>query len=138
LLLVLLLPLPGPDVYLGTCAPDLTAVLLAVAGMNCRESGVMVAPTNVVIDRTKPSPSGVSFDLKNVSCVYSPEQGEYEDMAGALLGGALMSELLLNKEASLVKDGRALAFAMVRMAFTVLQSNNFSDCMVNFLKYERK
>jgi hypothetical protein len=37
-----------------------------------------------------------------------------------------------------VKDGRSLAFAMTRMAFTVLQSNSYANCLEKFAMYERK
>jgi hypothetical protein len=49
-----------------------------------------------------------------------------------------MSELLLNSEEWLVKDGRSLAFAMTRMAFTVLQSHSYSSCLEKFAMYELK
>ncbi|WIA31260.1 hypothetical protein OEZ86_001256 [Tetradesmus obliquus] len=126
----------GPYKYLGTCAPDLAAVLLSLAGMTCPEAGYLVAPADVAVNASIPGPSGVSFGLKNVSCIY--EAGKYEDTVGALLGGALMSELLLSKEAWLKGNGTALAFEMTRMAFTVLQSGSFPDCVANYVKYERK
>jgi hypothetical protein len=111
-------------------------VLLALAGMNCPASGYLVGPADVTVDPATPGPSGVRFSLKNVTCL--PEPGKYEDTAGSLLGAALMAELLLSPEAWLAKNGRGLAFAMTRMAFTVLQSNSFADCVANFMKSERR
>jgi hypothetical protein len=113
-------------------------VLLALAGMKCPLSGYLVAPTDVAIAPSKRAAgtSSITFSLKNVSCI--PEHRNFESSVGPLLGAALMSELLLNSEEWLVKDGRNLAFAMVRMAFTVLQSNSYANCLEKFAMYERK
>jgi hypothetical protein len=77
--------------YLGTCAPDLAAVLLALAGMKCPLSGFLTAPTDVAIMPSKRAAGtqSITFSLKNVTCI--PERRNFENTAGSLLGAALMS-----------------------------------------------
>lgn len=112
--------------------------MLSLASLRCPKTGYLSWPAEdgTVIEKT--------------AC--TPESRANEKSLAALLGGALISELLLSNvslvdtnpltngtyNTTIYDGGRLLSFGLTRMAFAVLQTKNYTDCLANLKAYEAK